>query len=127
MFVSLQGLELKLCAEDRLGLLSDITRIFRENSLSIKRAEISTKCGKVRDTFYVTDVTGNPVDEKTIDSVRREIGQSVLQVIPNSCSPVKAEEAKTISYIFGSFFRASRSFQNFKLIKSCSCPYVHLH
>ncbi|KAL3526272.1 hypothetical protein ACH5RR_010928 [Cinchona calisaya] len=114
-----EGLELKLCAEDRIGLLSDITRIFRENSLSIKRAEISTKGGTVRDTFYVTDVSGNPVDDKTIDSVRCEIGQSVLQVAPNSGYPAKAE-AKTISYIFGSFFRAGRSFQNFKLIKSCS-------
>lgn len=114
-----EGLELELCAEDRMGLLSDITRIFRENSLSIKRAEISTKGGKVRDTFYVTDVTGNPVDDKTIDSVQREIGQSLLQVIPNLGSPVEAEEAKTIGCIFGSFFRA-KSFQNSKLIKSCS-------
>ncbi|XP_027151322.1 ACT domain-containing protein ACR6 isoform X1 [Coffea eugenioides] len=114
-----EGLELELCAEDRVGLLSDITRIFRENSLSIKRAEISTEGGKVRDTFYVTDVTGNPVDDKTIDSVRGEIGQSLLRVIPNSGSPVEAEGAKTIGCIFGSFFRA-KSFQDSKLIKSCS-------
>ena len=117
--ICLQGLELELCAEDRVGLLSDITRIFRENSLSIKRAEISTEGGKVRDTFYVTDVTGNPVDDKTIDSVRGEIGQSLLRVIPNSGSPVEAEGAKTIGCIFGSFFRA-KSFQDSKLIKSCS-------
>ncbi|XP_047952777.1 ACT domain-containing protein ACR6-like, partial [Salvia hispanica] len=64
-----EGLELELCAEDRVGLLSDITRIFRENGLCIKRAEISTRGGKARDTFYVTDVTGSPVDHKTVDSI----------------------------------------------------------
>ncbi|KAK6280347.1 hypothetical protein POUND7_020614 [Theobroma cacao] len=74
-----EGLMLELCTEDRLGLLSDITRIFRENSLCIKRALISTKGGKAKDTFYVTDVTGNPVDPKIIDSIRRQIGQSALQ------------------------------------------------
>ncbi|KAJ8566889.1 hypothetical protein K7X08_019097 [Anisodus acutangulus] len=63
------GLELELGTEDRLGLLSDITRIFRENSLCIKRAEISTEGGKAKDIFYVTDVTGNPVDQKTVDSI----------------------------------------------------------
>ena len=76
----MQGMELELCTEDRVGLLSDITRIFRENSLCIKRAEISTEEGKARDTFYVTDVTGNPVDPKIIDSIRRQIGDKVLKV-----------------------------------------------
>ncbi|KAJ9679399.1 hypothetical protein PVL29_021356 [Vitis rotundifolia] len=33
-----QGLELELCTEDRFGRLSDITRVFRENSLCIERA-----------------------------------------------------------------------------------------
>ncbi|RVW45223.1 ACT domain-containing protein ACR6 [Vitis vinifera] len=41
-----EGLELELRTEDRFGLLSDITRVFRENSLCIKRAEISQKVGK---------------------------------------------------------------------------------
>ncbi|MBA0814570.1 hypothetical protein Gohar_020394 [Gossypium harknessii] len=75
-----EGLELELCTDDRLGLLSDITRIFRENSLCIRRALISTKGGKAKDTFYVTDVTGNPVDPKIIDSIRAQIGHTALQV-----------------------------------------------
>ncbi|OMO85438.1 hypothetical protein CCACVL1_10188 [Corchorus capsularis] len=75
-----EGLELELFTDDRLGLLSDITRIFRENSLCIRRALISTKGGKAKDTFYVTDVTGNPVDPKIIDSIRRQIGHTLLQV-----------------------------------------------
>lgn len=33
-----EGLKLELCTEDRFGLLSDITRVFRETSLCIKIA-----------------------------------------------------------------------------------------
>ncbi|GJR20074.1 reverse transcriptase domain-containing protein [Tanacetum coccineum] len=43
--------ELELCTEDQVGLLSNITRIFGENSLCIKRAEISTENGIARDIF----------------------------------------------------------------------------
>ncbi|KAL9162852.1 hypothetical protein ABFS82_06G004500 [Erythranthe guttata] len=104
-----EGLELELCAEDRVGLLSDITRVFRENSLCIKRAEISTKGGKARDTFYVTDVTGSPVDPKTVDSICRQIGQGILHVKWNSNSSPKKPEEKTIRFLFGSFFKAHAS------------------
>ena len=83
---ALQGLELELCTDDRVGLLSDITRVFRKNNLSIKRALISTKGGKAKDTFYVTDVAGKPVDLKIIESMRREIGLAALQVKQNSSS-----------------------------------------
>ncbi|XP_015893954.2 ACT domain-containing protein ACR6 [Ziziphus jujuba] len=114
-----EGLELQLCTDDRIGLLSDITRIFRENSLCIKRAEISTKGGKAKDTFYVTDVTGNPVDPKIIDSVRRQIGQSALQVKYDSSLAPKPPQETTMGFLFGGFFKA-RTFQNFKLIRSYS-------
>ncbi|XP_022880199.1 ACT domain-containing protein ACR6-like [Olea europaea var. sylvestris] len=110
-----EGLELELCTEDRLGLLSDITRILRENSLCIRRAEISTKGGKARGTFYVTDVTGNPVDPKVVDSIHRQIGRGILQVKWNSSS-AKPHNENTFSYLFGSFFKA----RNFRLIKSYS-------
>ncbi|KAI3463128.1 hypothetical protein Pfo_019791 [Paulownia fortunei] len=113
-----EGLELELCAEDRIGLLSDITRIFRENSVCIKRAEISTKAGKARDTFYVTDVTGNPVDPRIVDSIGRQIGQATLHVKWNSNSSVKSPQEKTICFLLGNFFKA-RTFPSF-LIKSHS-------
>lgn len=115
----MQGLELEFCAEDRVGLLSDITRIFRENSLTIKRAEISRQGGKAKDTFYVTDVSGNPVDPKIIDSIRRQIGDTKLQVKHNSSLSPKAPQGNTIGFLFGNLFKA-RSFQNFKLIRSYS-------
>ncbi|KAK6912949.1 ACT domain [Dillenia turbinata] len=116
-----EGLELELFTEDRVGLLSDITRIFRENSLSVKRAEISTKCGKAKDTFYVTDVSGNPIDPKIIDSIRHQIGQKRLLVKRDLAHLSEAPEQQetTISFFLGNFFRA-RPFQNFKPIRSCS-------
>lgn len=117
--MTLQGLELELCADDRVGLLSDITRIFRENSLSIKRAEISTKSGKVKDTFYVTDVTGNSVDPKTVDSIRKQVGQQLLRVKWNPDPLESSTEEKTSSHLFGNFFKV-RTLQNFKLINSCT-------
>ena len=101
----MQGLELELCTKDRVGLLSDITRIFRENSLCIKRAEISTRGGKAEDTFYVTDVTGNAVDPKTIDSIREEIGKSVLRVKRNSSPSSKPPQETAMSFLFGSLFK----------------------
>lgn len=115
----MQGLELELCTEDRVGLLSDITRIFRENSLCIKRAEISTKVGQVKDTFYVTDVTGNPVDPKIIDALRRQIGHSVLKVKHNSSISPKPPQETTMGFLFGNLFKA-RTFQSFKLVRSYS-------
>ncbi|KAB5520920.1 hypothetical protein DKX38_025239 [Salix brachista] len=111
-----EGLELELCTEDRVGLLSDITRIFRENSLCIKRAEILTKGGKAKDKFYVTDVTGNPVDPKIIDSICRQIGHAKLQVKHNSVLSPKPPRETTMGYIFGNLFKA----RTFKLIRSYS-------
>ncbi|GKC50691.1 ACT domain-containing protein ACR4 isoform X2, partial [Tanacetum coccineum] len=75
-----EGLKLELCTTDRVGLLSDVTRIFRENSLTVTRAEVSTRSGKAMNAFYVRDASGYPVDPKIIDSIRKEIGQTILKV-----------------------------------------------
>ena len=112
-------MELELLTEDRVGLLSDITRIFRENSLCIKRAEISTKGGKAKNTFYVTDVSGNPVEPKTIDSIRGQIGPNILHVKMNYSPSPNPPQEKKVSYLFGNFFKV-RNFQNLKLIRSYS-------
>ena len=114
-----QGLKLELCTTDRVGLLSDVTRIFRENSLTVTRAEVSTKAGKAVNTFYVRDASGCPVNSKTIDSIRQVIGQTILKV---KGSP---EESKSVSqesptrFLFGGLFK-SRSFVNFGLVRSYS-------
>jgi hypothetical protein len=65
-----QGLRLELCTGDRVGLLSDMTRIFSENGLSVTRADVSTQGDKAINVFYVTDPSGDPVD-KTVERIRR--------------------------------------------------------
>ncbi|WOL02470.1 hypothetical protein Cni_G11189 [Canna indica] len=87
-----EGLELKLRTDDGIGSLSEITRVFRENGLTIRRAEISTQGGKVVDTFYLSETSGNPVDAKTIDSIRRQLGQTILSVKQNPLLPSKPPE-----------------------------------
>lgn len=105
--------------DDRFGLLSYITRILRENGLCIRRAEISTEGGKAKDTFFVTDVAGNPVEPKIVDSIQLQIGQTILQVKGDLNMPPKLPQEAASSFFFGNFFKG-RSFQNFKLVKSCS-------
>ncbi|PSS36014.1 ACT domain-containing protein [Actinidia chinensis var. chinensis] len=74
------GLRLDLCMRDRLGLLSDVTRAFRENGLSVSRAEIGTRDEKAIGSFYVTDASGQEVNLETVEMVRKEIGGTVLVV-----------------------------------------------
>ncbi|KAH6758606.1 ACT domain repeat 6 [Perilla frutescens var. frutescens] len=115
---SSKGLELELCADDRIGLLSSITRILRENSLCVKRAEISTKGGKARDIFYVADSTGNQVDPRIVDSIRQQIGEDSLHVKWDSDSLAKQPQENSIGVILGNLFR-TQTFSSF-LIRSYS-------
>ncbi|KAK3222786.1 hypothetical protein Dsin_009811 [Dipteronia sinensis] len=114
-----EGLKLELCTTDRVGLLSDVTRIFRENSLTVTRAEVTTKSGKALNTFYVGDASGYSVDSKTIDSIRQTIGQTILKVkgSPEDLKP-SSQESPT-RFLFGGLFK-SRSFVNFGLVRSYS-------
>lgn len=109
-------MKLELCTTDRVGLLSDVTRIFRENSLTVTRAEVTTRGGKALNTFYVRDASGYPVDSKTIDSVRQAIGQTILKV-KGSPEEIKSPQESPTRFLFGGLFK-SRSFVNFGLVKS---------
>ncbi|XXG43162.1 hypothetical protein AAC387_Pa01g3265 [Persea americana] len=80
-----QGVRLELCAADRPGLLAHVTRTFRENGLSISRAEVSTAGEAAVNVFYVTDAAGQPVDSKAIEDVRQRIGFSILEVKEPPC------------------------------------------
>lgn len=114
-----EGLKLELCTTDRIGLLSDVTRIFRENSLTVTRAEVTTKAGKAVNTFYVSGASGCPVDTKTIESIRQAIGKTILKVkgSPEELKPGSHESPTR--FLFGGLFK-SRSFVNFGLVRSYS-------
>ncbi|KAI3817119.1 hypothetical protein L1987_10908 [Smallanthus sonchifolius] len=77
------GLKIEIRTKDRVGLLSDVTRIMRENSLNITRAEVATTGDKAVFSFYLDDNLGYPVDHEIIDYVKKEIGQNILQVKGN--------------------------------------------
>ncbi|WVZ92003.1 hypothetical protein U9M48_038102 [Paspalum notatum var. saurae] len=113
------GLELEVRTEDRVGLLSQITRVFRENSLSIIRAAISTRDGKAEDTFYVSDAYGNPVDGRTMDAVGDQLGHAVLKVKrgDHDASVKPVAEGGAVS-VLGSLLKGS--FQGLRLIRSYS-------
>lgn len=102
--VPLQGLKLELSTGDRVGLLSEVTRIFRENGLTVTRAEVSTKGNKAINTFYVCDTAGNSVELKTLEAIRQEIGQTVLQVKGHPDHQKSSQESPT-RFLFSSLFR----------------------
>ncbi|EHA8587637.1 ACT domain-containing protein ACR6 [Cocos nucifera] len=103
-----EGLALELRTGDRFGLLSDITRIFRENGLCITRAEISTQGSKAVDTFYVSEMSGSPVDANTIDSIRRQIGQMVLRVKQEPFPSKPSKATSSIGFLPRNFLKGHR-------------------
>lgn len=115
-----EGISLELCCEDRVGLLSDVTRIFRENGLSVTRAEVTTRGSQAVNVFYVIDASGNPVKSETIESIRKEIGLTILRVKDDAYSKSPPQESGIFS--LGNLFRSrsEKFLYNLGLIKSCS-------
>ncbi|HVW54090.1 MAG TPA: [protein-PII] uridylyltransferase [Rhizobiaceae bacterium] len=64
---------------DRPGLLSDITGAISDLSLDIASAHITTFGEKVIDTFYVTDLTGQKIENLTRQAKIREILLATLE------------------------------------------------
>lgn len=103
-YTGIQGFRLELCAKDRVGLLSEVTRILRENGLSVTRAGVSTIGEQAINVFYVRDSSGNSVDIKKIEALRKEIGHTMMfnvkKVPTSSKAPETSGWAKT-SFFFG--------------------------
>ncbi|KAI5600885.1 hypothetical protein POPTR_001G060100v4 [Populus trichocarpa] len=115
-----EGVRLELCSEDRVGLLSDVTRIFRENGLSVTRAEVTTRGSQAVNVFYVTDSSGYPVKNETIEAVRKEIGLTILHVNDDAHSKSPPQERGLFS--LGNIFRSrsEKFLYNLGLIRSYS-------
>ncbi|XWS72694.1 hypothetical protein CRYUN_Cryun02cG0062700 [Craigia yunnanensis] len=75
-----EGVRLELSAENRGGLLSDITRVLRENGLTVVRADVETQGEKAVNSFYVRDISGNDVDMDFVESVKKEMDVIDLKV-----------------------------------------------
>lgn len=107
-----EGFSFELCAKDRVGLLSEVTRVLRENGLSVTRAGVTTIGEKAKNFFYVRDASGNPVEMKTIERLREEIGQTMMLNVKKDPTSAKAPEtgglAKT-SFFFGGLLEKFRT------------------
>ncbi|XP_020204481.1 ACT domain-containing protein ACR3 [Cajanus cajan] len=99
-----EGVSLELCAKDRVGLLSEVTRILRENGLTVCRAGVSTRGEQALNVFYVRDASGNPVDMKTIEALRKEIGKTMMVDVKRVPSNAKAQAPETRRWAKTSFF-----------------------
>lgn len=69
-------------SDDRIGLLYDLASIMRKLNLFVEVSKISTKVDQVSDAFYVKDVFGHKINDKSIiKSVRSSI-MAVLEKTP---------------------------------------------
>lgn len=92
-----------------MGLLTEVTRIFRENGLSVTRADVSTQGDKAVNIFYVTDTYGRPVDMKTVEAIRQNnpiLGVKVASPVSGASSSCDEEVASR----FSKFMRSSERF-----------------
>lgn len=105
-----QGLRLDISTKNRMGLLADITRLFRENGLSVSRSEIGTNGDRAIGSFYVTDASGHEVDAHTIELVRQEIGGSVLVVNESSGKLDNRSRVSLASLLWSHLERISSNF-----------------
>lgn len=104
-----EGLGLELCCSDRVGLLSDVTRVLREHGLTVTRADVTTVGEQAMNVFYVCDALGQPVDMKTVEGLRGQVGQTVMlnvKKVPDDKAPEQTggSMAKTSFFSFGGLF-----------------------
>ncbi|KAM0905051.1 hypothetical protein ACQ4PT_017616 [Festuca glaucescens] len=118
-----EGVRLELRITDRRGLLAYVTRVFRENSLSVTHAEITTRDDMALNVFHVTDVAGRPADPKTIDEVIHGIGTDSLRVDeerwPRLCS-TEGDDAAAGAGLFSLGSLVKKNLLKVGLIRSCS-------
>jgi [protein-PII] uridylyltransferase len=76
---------------DRPGLLSNITGALSDLSLDIASAHITTFGEKVIDTFYVSDLTGQKIENPTrMDAIRERLLVTLEGVPPAKATKTKA-------------------------------------
>ncbi|CAL9752213.1 unnamed protein product [Musa acuminata subsp. burmannicoides] len=119
-----EGMRLEMSMPDRRGLLADVTRTFRENGLSVTRAEITTKAGEAKNEFCVTDTNGQLPDRRAINAVIERIGKDHIkfneQRGPRPCQERPLPEAAGVVGVFSLGNLVMRNLYYLGLIRSCS-------
>ncbi|MGI9236417.1 MAG: [protein-PII] uridylyltransferase [Woeseiaceae bacterium] len=78
-----QNTVLEIVAADRPGLLSEIGRVFIEKGVDIEAAKIMTIGEKAEDVFYISDESGQPIDE----AAQAELRNALLARLDNNGMP----------------------------------------
>lgn len=91
----MQVLRIDINTRNRVGLMWDMTRVLRENGLWISRVEIGTRGDKAEGSFYVKDSSGEEVNPKIVELVRKEAGGSIVAVHK---SPYRMSKASSSSW-----------------------------
>ncbi|KAJ8506182.1 hypothetical protein OPV22_007068 [Ensete ventricosum] len=119
-----EGMRLEMSMPDRRGLLAEVTRTFRENGLSVTRAEITTKAGEAKNEFCVTDTSGQLPDRRAINAVIERIGKDHLKLNeqrgPRPCQGRSLPEAAGVVGVFSLGNLVMRNLYYLGLIRSCS-------
>lgn len=105
----MQGVRVELCAYSRVGLLSDITRVLRENGLAVVRADIATQGEKSMSAFYVRDIAGNHVDLNFIKSMKTQMGAidlAVMEENTNSRPPPPSSSTERPKFSIGEMLKS---------------------
>ena len=64
---------MELVAGDRPGLLSDVGRVFVETGINIDTAKIMTIGERAEDVFYISNASGNPLDDASCSKLREQL------------------------------------------------------
>ena len=62
-----------VAANDRLGLLHDLTRVIADHNYEIYISKASTSLDQVTDTFYLKDRNGNKLPEAELEPLRLDL------------------------------------------------------
>ncbi|MFQ5546963.1 MAG: [protein-PII] uridylyltransferase [Woeseia sp.] len=66
---------MELVAGDRPGLLSDVGRVFLEMGINIDTAKVMTIGERAEDVFYISSVSGEPLDNQSCEELRCRLVQ----------------------------------------------------
>lgn len=126
-----EGFTLEVCGRDRVGLLSDVTRVLREHGLTVSRADVTTAGGQATNVFYVRNPSGQPVDMKTVEGLRGQFGQTAMlnvksvgvpAAVAKAAEPSSGSMVRSSFFSFGSLFAKLRTRHREKRSKATQSP-----
>ncbi|KAI0498800.1 hypothetical protein KFK09_019693 [Dendrobium nobile] len=71
------GLRMEMCTFDRPDLLSDMSKVFQQNNISINKAEFAKQKEMGVGTFYITNASSSSnvdaIDQRKLEAINKEI------------------------------------------------------